>query len=360
MHILPMNKMSGAEKMALLICSNFKEYEPIVICGGDTLKKAFNNIDSYSLSFSKTKMFKTLSSMKKIIKQNDVNILHCHDNTASLYGYLVKKLYKLDVKVISHIHNCYPFLKEEGINKKIDKLLRPKYDFNITCGSKVYDFYKKHADYFQESKYAKLSNAMDIEGITKVDDIEIEKVIKQYDIPKDKKILGFIGRLSEQKGILPFINEFAKQKDNFKDCKVLLVGDGDQEEKVKALLKDLDIEDMFILTGFQEDVYKFYPIIDVFFLPSLYEGLPMVLLEAMAFKKPIVSMDVGSINEIINIDTGALINKGAYKDLIKKLEKVKDDKVVADKYAINGYNFIKNRYDIKTYVNKLEKIYNKF
>ena len=59
MHILPMNKMSGAEKMALLICSNFKEYEPIVICGGDTLKKAFNNIDSYSLSFSKTKMFKT-------------------------------------------------------------------------------------------------------------------------------------------------------------------------------------------------------------------------------------------------------------------------------------------------------------
>ena len=40
MHILPMNKMSGAEKMALLICSNFKEYEPIVICGGDTLKKA--------------------------------------------------------------------------------------------------------------------------------------------------------------------------------------------------------------------------------------------------------------------------------------------------------------------------------
>ena len=56
MHILPMNKMSGAEKMALLICSNFNEYEPIVICGGDTLKKVFNNnnINSYSLSFSKT------------------------------------------------------------------------------------------------------------------------------------------------------------------------------------------------------------------------------------------------------------------------------------------------------------------
>ena len=52
----------------------------------------------------------------------------------------------------------------------------------------------------------------------------------------------------------------------------------------------------------------FYPIIDVFFLPSLYEGLPMVLLEAMAFKKAIVSMNVGSISEVIkNGKTGMLI-----------------------------------------------------
>ena len=50
-----MNKMSGAEKMALLMCSNFKEYEPIVVCGGESLKKAFENksINSYALSFSK-------------------------------------------------------------------------------------------------------------------------------------------------------------------------------------------------------------------------------------------------------------------------------------------------------------------
>ena len=61
---------------------------------------------------------------------------------------MLKKLYKLDVKVISHIHNCYPWLKEEGINKKIDESLRPKYDFNITCGSKVYDFYNKYARLF--------------------------------------------------------------------------------------------------------------------------------------------------------------------------------------------------------------------
>ena len=68
MHILPMNKMSGAEKMALLMCSNFKKYEPIVVCGGESLKKAFDDkgIDTYALSFGKKDLLKTLKNLKSI------------------------------------------------------------------------------------------------------------------------------------------------------------------------------------------------------------------------------------------------------------------------------------------------------
>ena len=96
---------------------------------------------------------------------------------------------------------------------------------------------------------------------------------------------------------------------------------------------------LFLLV-FKMIVYKFYPIIDVFFLPSIYEGLPMVLLEAMAFKKAVVSMDVGSINELVTKETGVLVRAGAYKEFIDKLEKVKNNKNIAEKYSINGYNFV--------------------
>lgn len=113
---------------------------------------------------------------------------------------------------------------------------------------------------------------MDIEDITNISCNDIENVRKEFNIPRDKKILGFIGRLSEQKGIVPFINEFAKNKKRFEDCKVLLVGNGEQQEQVNDLIRKLGINDMFILTGFQEDIYKFYPLIDVLFLPSIYEA----------------------------------------------------------------------------------------
>ncbi|WP_283672582.1 glycosyltransferase family 4 protein [Clostridium perfringens] len=360
LHILPMNKLSGAEKMALLMCKNMKNYKPIIFCGGEELKEIFekNGIESYCSSFSSKNTFKRLSYLKDIIKNNNIKIIHAHDNTASLNAYLVKNLYKLDVKIISHIHNCYPWLKENGFNKKIDRFLRKRYDYNIVCGKIVYDFYKDNTDYLDDKKVEILSNAIDIEEIEKFNFSKNDEIIKKYNITKNKIILGFIGRLDHQKGLIPFIKEFYKRKDEFNDCVFLIVGSGSQEGEIKKLLKDLNIEEYFILTGFQKDTYKFYPLIDIFFLPSLYEGLPMVLLEAMAFKKAIISMDVGSINEIIiDGETGILIKNKDYLKFIDRLINIKNDFITRKKYEKNSFGFVKNKYNISNYISRLEKIY---
>lgn len=359
LHVLPMNKMSGAERMALLICKNMKEYKPVVVCGGESLSKIFseNEIKSYNMKFSTKNILGSASSLNKIIKSENIKIVHAHDNTASLISYLAKKLFKLDVKIISHIHNCYPFLKGNGVNKKIDKYLRNKYDFNITCGKTVTDFYKENTDYFNENKNLTLSNAMDIDYITNVDKRDIEKVIKKYKIPTNKKVLGFIGRLDEQKGIISFIKELAMYKDEFSDSVILLVGNGSQEDEIKVLIKELKLEEMFILTGFQDNVNVFYPIIDVFFLPSLYEGLPMVLLEAMAFKKAVISMNVGSISEVINKETGILIGQGDYQKFINELIRVKNNKELTTVLGYNAFKLIEEQFNIEGYVKKIIKKY---
>ena len=359
LHVLPMNKMSGAERMALLLCKNLKNYKPVVVCGGVELSNVFkeNGIRSYNIKFSNKNILFNACNLSKFIKNENIKIVHAHDNTASLVSYIAKKIFRCDVKVISHIHNCYPFLIGNGINKKIDKYLRNKYDFNITCGKTVTDFYKKNTDYFNEDKNLTLSNAMDIDYITNVDKREIEEVIKKYRIPTNKKVLGFIGRLDEQKGIIPFIKELAMYKDEFSDSVILLVGNGSQEDEIKVLIKELKLEEMFILTGFQDNVNVFYPIIDVFFLPSLYEGLPMVLLEAMAFKKAVISMNVGSISEVINKETGILIVQGDYQKFINELIRVKNNKELTTVLGYNAFKLIEEQFNIEGYVKKIIKKY---
>lgn len=360
LHVLPMNKMSGAERMALLLCKNLKSYEPIVACGGEELSNIFkeSGIKSYNIKFSNKNILVNAYDLSKIIKNENIKIVHAHDNTASLISYLVKKVFRNDIRIVSHIHNCYPFLKGNGFNKKIDKYLRNKYDFNITCGKIVTDFYKENTDYFNENKNLTLSNAMDIKYITNVDKNDVEKAVTTYKIPSNKKILGFIGRLDEQKGIIPFIKELSKYKKEFNDSIILLVGNGSQEEEIKSLIKELNLEDLFILTGFQEKVNVFYPIIDVFFLPSLYEGLPMVLLEAMAFKKAVISMNVGSISEvIINNETGLLIEQGNYEKFVNELIRVKNDEILKNKLCLKGFEYINKNYNIKNYENKIRELY---
>lgn len=359
LHILPMNQLSGAEKMALLICKNLTQYESIVVTGGEVLKEVFesNGIQSYSLNFSKKKLWSTIKQLHQIININQVGLLHAHDNTASLIAYLTKRIYRLEVKIISHIHNCYPWLEEDSLNKKIDRYLRPKFDFNIACGKRVYDYYVEYAPYFEKDKTLILSNAMDLNEIQTYKEEELQQLKGKYRLKNEDFIIGFIGRLSEQKGLIPFIYELANVKNQFIGCKFLIVGCGEQEEVIRDLVTTLQLTELFVFTGFQANVYPFYQLIDLFFLPSLYEGLPMVLLEAMAYGKPVVSMNVGSISEVLNEENGRLIEAGDTVNFVEALRLLKSQYEICQELGIKAKQEIKERFNITKYNEQLVNLY---
>lgn len=146
LHLLPMNQLSGAERMVLLSCKNMADVETFVVTGGEHLASIFKKegIEAKALNFSIKKLPQLMKQLHQFIKQHDIDIVHAHDNIASMSAYFTKKRYRLKVKVISHIHNCYPWLEGNSIHKKIDQWVRPNYDYNITCGKIVYDYYEKY------------------------------------------------------------------------------------------------------------------------------------------------------------------------------------------------------------------------
>ena len=220
LHLLPMNKLSGAERMGLLICKHMSQVESYVLTGGEDLAEFFQKegIQTTYMNFSLKNLPKVIKRINQIVKENQIDIIHAHDNIASLSGYLAKKRYGLKVKIVSHIHNCYPWLEGNGIHKRIDRLIRPKYDFNITCGQIVYDYYEQFAPYFNSKRTCTLSNAIDINHLAVTEEQKIAEVRKAFNIPDNKIIIGYIGRLSEQKGMIPFIQVLKDYKKQFEDC----------------------------------------------------------------------------------------------------------------------------------------------
>lgn len=149
----------------------------------------------------------------------------------------------------------------------------------------------------------------------------------------------------------------SEYKDKFEDSIILIVGSGEQYEEAKQLVKKYNLDDLFIFLGHQDNIYGFYSFMDIFFLPSLYEGLPMVILETMSFSKPIISMNVGSIDEVIK-DNGYLIKSGDYDDFIQRLYKLKNNNESIKLLRNKSLEIINKNYKISTYCYKLEQIYN--
>lgn len=352
LHIVVTGKLSGAEKVALLICKNIKEnINSTIICGGDELRDYYikHDINSYNIDFSQN-IIKIVNQLSRLIEENEVDIIHAHDNKASLYAYLAKITRHRDVKLISHVHNCYDWLNKKSFYKIIDRTLRNKYDLNLMCGKVVYDYYLENASYIKKNKAITISNFIDVEEIKEKTNYSLKKENSEFKF-------GFVGRLCKQKGIIPFIKKLSEHKELFCDSKFIFIGTGEDEENIKDLVKYHNIENLIDLKGYQSNPYKYYNEFDVFFLPSLYEGLPMVILESMVSKIPIVSMNVGSISEVINKDTGILVPKGNYDEFIKSLLKIKNNKDLRDTLSKNAHEHITKNYDAKKEVLKIEKIY---
>lgn len=149
----------------------------------------------------------------------------------------------------------------------------------------------------------------------------IEKLKKDFNIKDNQMVIGCVARLTEQKSIPTLIKALQILKKNKLNFKLLLIGRGELEAEIRALVAQLNLQDEVVLTGFREDIPALMNLFDIFALPSLYEGLGLVFLEAMAAGKPVITCNVSAMPEIISENnTGYLIPTKNTKELANKIE----------------------------------------
>lgn len=345
LYIISSSAFSGAEKLLLDLCLKIdkEKFEIKILCLNENKKlesRFFENGFKIDFIINNKGYFDFVFNIYKFIKENNFQIVHTNLFGADIFGGIAAKMARVK-KIVSTEHNINI---SESFLKHFLKSIILKICFNkvIAISDAVYKYVNKKYG-INYKKIVKIYNGVDVDKFYKKD-------ILKNDVVK----IGVVGRLSKQKGHEVLIK--ALKKLDF-DFKAYIIGDGEEKDALINLSKDLGIDDKIEFTGFVDDINKALEKIDVFVIPSLWEGFGLVAIEAMASGKIVIASKIDGLSDIIkDMENGILFEKGNSIDLADKINFVVENREVAMKIAENGYLYSK-KFDIKNMVEGYGKIY---
>lgn len=282
--------------------------------------------------------------LKKVFSKG-YDVVHFNISTISTLT-IFKYAKKCGVKkIIVHSHSSFTELASPirkavfGNLHKILRIIANKY-YDVRCACSV-----PAAEWMYGNTEAKnaliLNNAVDTDKFAYSKEFS-EEIRREHGV-KTKYLIGHIGRFTVPKNHSFLIDTFSQLVKIRKDCTLMLVGNGEFLESIKSKVNDLGLNDSVIFVDFREDIYKYYSAMDLFIMPSIFEGLPITLIEAQANGlHSLVSDAVTKACDLTGLTEFCPLTEGALKWAQKIDEKLKNGTEhktdVADKLRESGFS----------------------
>ena len=233
---------------------------------------------------------KNLQENKRVLKE----LRKTHDTVyfnLSTLGWIepIKMAVKMGYHVVLHSHNSRLLVEDfkHRIVYKINKarLSRLKVT-RLSCSKKATEYM-----YSPENSVEFIHNAVDIDTF-RFNTEDRQQIRRELNISDKTKVIGFVGRLIDQKNVLFLPDILARIKANSDvDVVMMIIGEGKQKKQLTDKLEQLNLQNSVLVLGDRADVSRYYNAMDVFVLPSLYEGLPIVMVEAQVSGLPCLVSD---------------------------------------------------------------------
>lgn len=232
-------------------------------------------------------------------RANRFDLVHTHKYKDNLVG-TVAAGYCGIPHLVRTIHGlAEPFHGFEAVKMRLydtadDMAIRAKADKVIAVSGEIAKILQAR---YGEQHVAHIYNGIQLDNIRfQKSPTDIRLLLN---VSEGARLIGVVGRLTAVKGHQHFLAALAELKQRASDIHGVIVGDGPLRASLQAHAQKLGLADCVHFVGHRDDTYDFMRALDVFVLPSLHEGIPMVLLEAMALARPIVASRVGGIPEVI-------------------------------------------------------------
>lgn len=305
------------------------------------------------------KDLKALITLCLFLKKEKYDIVHCHTSKGGFIGRLAAKL--AGIKIIMYsphgdIFKGYFSRSVTNIFVLLEKLIAPFTDRIITLSKTGTERFLEHGIGARQ-QLTHIYNGIDITDYERIKTGKPEKRA-ELGLGKDDFVCATIGRLVPVKGHKYLIDAIQKVVKVIPFAKFLFIGDGDLRSQLLEQAESLEVRNNICFPGARSDIAELLNCIDIFLLPSLNEGFGIVLVEAMAMKKPVIATNVGGIPEIVvNGTTGILVPPKDPEAFSSAIIKLHNNPETSLRMGFAGYERARRLFDITTTVSKFENLY---
>ncbi len=292
----------------------------------------------------------SIGEINKYIKNNKIDLVHCHLPWAGFAGRLINRK---NIPVIYTEHN-----KQERYHWITRALNRFSFNRQTAAIAVSADVFKSiQENIHPEIPVTKIENGVNTNFFIR-DEAEGKSVRAKYGIPAGAVVIGNVAVFRFQKRMKEWLKVFYKLSCEYPDIYALIVGHGPDEAEMKKYIIEAKLEGKVIIVGLQEEVKPFYSAMDIFMMSSVFEGLPIALLEAMSMQCAIVSTNAGGIKEVIrNNEDGFLVNIDNWEELKQPVSFLLTNKETIKEWGSKARQRVINNFSMRKMVNQLETVY---
>lgn len=338
LHLLASNKFSGAENVVCTIITNMLESYDMIYCSPNGIIK--EQLKLKDIRYMPIKKL-TFNEVKKIIKDIHPDIIHAHDNKATV----VSSFFHNKCKIVSHIHG----------NNKIMNTLNLKTIFFNLCSRNINKFIWVSNSSFDDYYFKK---SIRNKSIVLYNVIDSKQIISKSNAYKCKEIydLIYLGRLGYPKNPERLIEIVRILKEKKLGIKVAIVGDGNERNNIEKLIDKYYLRKNIKMFGFQNNPYPILKNSKILIMTSIYEGTPMCALEAQSLGIPIVSTPVDGLKKLITNDYNGLCSNDN-EEIVDFIIKLLSNESLYLMFSKNTIESFKNNNNLNDYLNRIDNIY---
>ena len=298
--------------------------------------------------------------LARIVREHAVTILHSHGGgRADFFVHLTSKLVNIPVKITTVANLVERWFDVNPIQlyvyKKIQSKTEKTFDHFICVSDYLADhLIRQHG--LDRTKINTIYNGVDLDYFEGTPDYP--KIKNEFLQRGERILIGAVGRLVAEKGLEYLLTAIPKVLKRFSEARLLLVGDGPLRKDLERIVIDLDLTGKVTFVGFRSDIKEILSSLDILVLPSLLEGFPMIILEAMAMAKPIVASDIPGIREqIIDGKNGILVPIKDSNTLAAAIINILADRKTAENVGLAARKTVYEKFSIERMVAETESLY---